>query len=205
MKKMRNKKLPYYFLLVIVVFVFVSSVQAEDIDDLNEKQKIRLLKDVVESKHFLVAGSDLKLKKFTIGKFFNNKIYKKLKGNDILGYEYSDGFRNESDSIFIKTVRTTEKTSHFRSDFFASLKNILKQKKIKLSKSSTTEIGIALLDVEKNNSLSTMPGALVEVYLKNRRSGKYFYYRFGTGKRTGYKNAFKDIWSIIFSILESLK
>ncbi len=202
---MRNKKLSSLSLIAIVVFVFISSVEAEGIYDLNEKQKIRLLMDVVESKPFLASASDLKSKKFTIGKFFNNKIYKKLRGNDILGYEYSSGFRNESDSIFIKTVRTTEKTSPFRSDFFNSLKNILKQKKIILSKSSPTEIGIALLDVEKKNSSSTMPGALVEVYFKNRRSGKYFYYRFGTGKRSGYKNAFRDIWFIIFSIVESLK
>jgi len=199
---MRNRELLCISLAVIVIFRW--PVPAEGLENLNSKQKIRLLKDIVETKPFLKNGSDLKMKKFTIGKFFNKEIYKKLKGNDILGYEYDGGFRHESDTIFIKTIRTTRKTSHFRSEFFSSLKNILKKKKIVLSKSSSTEIGIALLDVEKSNSPSTMPGALVEVYFKNRRTGKYFYYRFGTGKKSGYKKAFRDIWLIIFSIPGSL-
>lgn len=202
---MGNNKLLFLSLFLIMIMIFRIPVTAESIDDLSDKQKIRLLKDIVEVKPFQGNGSDIKLKKFTVGKFFNNKIYKKLKGNDIMGYEYNGGFRNESDTVFIKTIRTTERTSLFRSDFFSSLKNILKRKKVLLSRSSPTEVGIALLDVEKNNTSSTMPGALVEVYFKNRRSDKYFYYRFGTGKRSGYKNAFRDIWLIIFSMLESLR
>ncbi len=200
---MRNSKLLNISLFVTLFFRVI--IPAEGIEDLNEKQKIRLLKDIVETKPFLEIGADLKIKKFTIGKFFNNKIYKKLRGNDILGYEYDGGFKCESDTVFIRTIRTTEKATPFRSEFISSLKSIIKSKKIVLSKSSPTEIGVALLDVEKNNSPSTMPGALVEVYFKNRRSGKCFYYRFGTGKRSGYKKAFRDIWSIIFSILGSLK
>ena len=203
---MKKSKLLSASLIVLVnIMIFRVSVPAEGLGNLNEQQKIRLLKDIVETKFFLEAGSDVKMKKFTIGKFFNKEIYKKLKGNDILGYEHDGGFRCESDTVFIKTIRTIKKTSPYRSDFFRSLKKNLKDKKIQLSKSSVTEIGIALLDVEKNKSPSTMPGALVEVYFKNRRSGKYFYYRFGTGKRSGYKNAFGDIWSIIFSILGSFR
>lgn len=202
---MRNSKLLLISLSIIMfIMIFVVPVPAEGIEKLNEKQKVQLLKDIVEMKPFLKTGSDIKMKKFTIGKFFNKKIYEKLRGNDILGYEYDGGFKGESDVVFIKTIRTTAKTEPYRSDFFRSLKSILKNKKIRLSKSSPTEIGIALLDVEKDNSRLTMPGALVEVYFKNRRSGKYFYYRFGTGKRSGYKDAFRDIWVIVFSILGSL-
>jgi len=174
-------------------------------DGLDEQQKIRLLKDIVEARPFLKSSSVSKWKKYTLGKFFDQRIYRKLKGNDILGYEYNDGFKNESETVFIRSVRTTEKTAPFRAEFLSAVKKILREGKIVNSRSSPTEIGIALLDVEKEHTSKTLPGALVEVYFKNRRTGKCFYYRFGTGKRSGYRDAFSDIWTVTFAVLESFR
>ena len=195
--------------LVIMIFLAGNSLKASELtgsfNKLNKKQKIQLLKDIIKRRPFLRSSSDVKLKKFTIGKFFNMEIYKKLEGNDILGYEHDEGFKNESSSVFIRTIRTNSKTAPFRQQFIRSLNNIIRVKKVRISKVSRIEMGIGLLDVEPEKTSSSLPGALVEIYFKNKRSGKYFYYRFSTGKSSGLRDVFNNIWMLTFSVLESLR
>ncbi len=195
-------------LLVLILFTsgFLNgSYPTGSFKKLNKKQQTQLLKDIVTRRPFLRSSSDMKLKKFTLGKFFNIQIYRKLVGNDILGYEYDEGFKYDSPSVFIRTIRANKKTDPFKLEFIRSLKNILREKKIRISKSSSIEIGVFLLDVEDKKTSSSLPGALVEIYFKNKRTGKYFYYRFGTGRSSGLKDVFKDIWFLLFSVLESFK
>lgn len=203
---MKNKK-PFY--LIILIFLAADFLMTSDppgnFEKLNKTQKVQLLKDIVSRRPFLKSSSDMKLKKFTLGKFFNIHIYRKLMGNDILGYEFDEGFKYESTSVFIRTIRTNKKTDPFKEKFIRSLKNVLRKNKVRISRSSPIEIGICLLDVEAKKTLFSLPGALVEVYFKNNRSGKYFYYRFGTGKTSGLNDVFKDIWMLLFSVLESFR
>lgn len=197
------------FCMVFLTLLACNSLTASELtgsfNKLNEEQKIQLLKDIVKRGPFLRSSSDVKLKKFTIGNFFNMDIYRKLKGNDILGYEFDEGFKNGSGSVFIRTIRTNNKTSPFRQRFIRSLNNIIREKKVRISKVSRIEIGVALLDVEAKKTSSSLPGALVEIYFKNKRSGKFFYYRFATGKNSGLIDVFNNIWMLTFSVLESFR
>ncbi len=203
---MKNKKKFCLFFLILLSVNFLRAAGPAGIfEKLNKEQKAQLLEDIVSRRPFLKSSSDMKLKKFTLGKFFNIHIYRKLMGNDILGYEFDEGFKYESESVFIRSIRTNKKTYPFKREFIRPLKNILRKKKVKISKSSPIEIGICLLDVEAKKTSSSLPGALVEVYFKNKRSGKYFYYRFGTGKTSGLNDVFKDIWLLLFSVLESFR
>ncbi len=203
---MRRKLLVIFNVFMLLGgLVIGKSKLPEFFNKFSTEQKIRLLKDIVKREPFLTYGADIRLKKFTIGKFFNMRIYKKLEGNDILGYNFDEGFKFDRESIHIKTVRTNDKTGKYRKAFIRSLIGAVGSHKIKISKSSSIEIGISLLDVEKKRTPHTLPGALVEVYFKNKKSGKHFYYRFGTGNQLGIKKAFEDIWLLIFSVLESLK
>lgn len=203
---MKNKKIFCLLILILLTINFLGGSGLNgSFEKLNKEQKAQLLKDIVSRKPFLKSSSDMKLKKFTLGKFFNIHIYRKLMGNDILGYEFDEGFKYESSSVFIKTIRTNKKTYPFKQEFIRPLKNILRKKKVRISRSSPIEIGICLLDVEVKKTSSSLPGALVEVYFKNKRTGKYFYYRFGTGKLSGLNDVFNDIWLLLFSVLESFR
>lgn len=195
--------------LAILIFFAGNLLETSELtgsfNNLNKKQKIQLLKDIIKRRPFLRSSSDVKLKKFTIGEFFNMEIYKKLEGNDILGYEHDEGFKNESSSVFIRTIRTNNKTAPFRQRFIRSLNNIIRVKKVRISKVSRIEMGVGLLDVEPEKTSSSLPGALVEIYFKNKSSGKYFYYRFSTGKSSGLRDVFNNIWMLTFSVLESFR
>ena len=205
-EKMINGKILVLALLFASTFTHAGiPSHPDDFKNLKEEQQVQLIKDIVKRKPFIKGSSDIRSKQFSIGKFFNKEIYRKLKGNDILGYEHDEGFSVISDNVFIRTVRTSEKTAAFRDKFIASLRDAAVKNKIRLSGSAETEIGVALLDVEPERTEYTMPGALVEVYFKNKRSGKYFFYRFGTGKDSGLDGVFYDIWTLIFSVLNSFR
>ncbi len=202
------KRIGIIFLVILILSIGIvirSEEMTKNIEKLDRDQKVQLLKDIVKRKSFLNSSSDNKLKKFTIGKFFNMSIYRKLIGNDILGYEYDEGFVNESPTVFIRTIRTNNKTRSFRRSFLMSLNKIVRKKNIRISKMSQIEVGVGLIDVEAKRTLSTLPGALIEVYFENKRSGKRFFYRFGTGRRSGVEDAFDDIWMLLFSVLESFR
>ncbi len=193
------------FLLIIFNGLFCPA-EIYDLDKkLDSKQKEQLLKDIIIRKPFLDFASDLKLKKNSIGKFFNRRIYKMLMGNDILGYDFDGGFVFDSDRISITEIKTPGIISKYRKKFIRLLRNELISRKIRVVKNSHIEIGVALLDVEPEQTLKSLPGALVELFFKNKKLGKSFYYRFGTGKRSGLNGAFSDIWQIIFSTLESFE
>jgi hypothetical protein len=203
---MRKNRIFTDITLIGMLILTVSGIlTGGGIGDLSDKQKLRLLKDVVRKEPFMKSSSDVKIKKFTLGKFFNMSIYKKLEGNDILGYQFDQGFQPASGGVLLKSVRTTGKTTRYKQIFISALRTVGVRRKVGFSRNGGTEIGVGLIDAEEFLTDKTLPGALVEVYFRNRGTGKYFYYRFGTGKRQGLKEAFEDIWDIIFSVLDSFR
>jgi len=175
--------------------------QINNFEYLTEKQKIRIIKDVVMRGPFLKKSADIKFRPETIGKFFNEKIYKKLKGNDILGYQYDDGFSRESDTVCLKIMRFFNGTKKFKNVFLKAIDIVFHKYGIRRNLNSNIELGIALLDVESEKSSRSLPGCMIEYYLKNRRTGKFFFHRLGTGNSKGVKFAFFEIAIIIVNFL----
>jgi hypothetical protein len=170
-------------------------------ESLTKKQKIRIIKDVVMRGPFLKKSADIKFHPETIGKFFNEKIYKKLKGNDILGYQFDDGFSGESATVCLKILKFFNGAKKFRGDFLKAVDKVFQKYGIKKSKKSNIELGIALLDVEPEKSERSLPGCMIEYYLKNRKTGKFFFHRLGTGNSRGIKFAFYEIAIVIVNFL----
>lgn len=171
--------------------------------NLSEDQKIQLIKDVIKREPFLKESADIKYKPHTVGKFFNNKIYSRLKGNDILGYIYDQGFFSNTKDITIKTLKLIGDTKKYKNDFINTLKYVAKKMNVRFVKNSHIKLGIALLQVQEEKTKNSYPGALVEFYFVNESSGKKFFQRLGTGKKNGHKSAMADLWTLALNTLSA--
>ncbi|MEN8153481.1 MAG: hypothetical protein ABFR75_05610 [Acidobacteriota bacterium] len=198
-----KKKILLIFCLIVLLTI--RGVPREENDNLGKfnsmtsEQKIQFIKDVIIRGPFLKKSADPRLKPYTIGKFFNNKIYKKLYGNDILGYIYDQGFAGISDKISVKIFKTTDRTRKYKSKFINILIAFLKKNKIRFVKESNVEMGIAMLDVDDGSSGRSLPGVLIEAYLKNNKTNKFIFHRIGTGKKSGVEAAFYDLMLIVLN------
>ena len=192
-------------MLCVLILSNASGISQEDktnmdrFDSMTIEQKIQFVKDIIIRGPFLKKSADPDLKPYTIGKFFNSKIYKKLSGNDILGYIFDQGFTGISNKVSVKVFKTTEKTRKYKSKFITAFRMVLQKNNMKLVKKCNIEMGIALLDVDDGISRKSLPGVLVEAYLKNIRTNKYIFHRIGTGKKDGIEAAFCDLMLVILN------
>lgn len=206
----KRKRFEMRTLIVLFVFILFSFISVEskdvsksikDFESLTKEQKICLIKDVIRQGSFIETSSDFKFRPQTIGKFFNKKIYKKLLGNDILGYIYDEGLKTGSKNVYLKVIKYFNETEKYKNEFSIALKMVFKRYGIRFNKDGEVEIGIALLDVDPKISGKSLPGGMIEYYLKERKSGKYLFHRLGTGNKKGLKYAFMELAIIIVNFL----
>ncbi len=203
-----NRSLSILF-VIIILFIPTKGIERnfmkkiDNFDFLNEKQKIRILKDVIERGPFYKKSADLKYRPETIGKFFNEKIYKNLIGNDILGFIFDKGFHLNDKNLRISAVKFFNGTTKYKAGFMTGLMSIFKRFKIIVKKDAGCELGVAVLDINEKGSEKSLPGITVEYYLKNLKTGKYLFHRFGTGSRKGIKYLFAEIAIIIVNSIVS--
>ena len=121
-------------IIPILLYSFLSgsdndiSGRIDAFESLSEQQKIRLIKDVIKLGSFYKMSSDLKYRSKTIGKFFNKKIYGKLRGNDILGYIYDNGYGGVGKSVSLRSLKFFNGTKKFRVQFLKVLLDDLHHK-----------------------------------------------------------------------------
>lgn len=207
--KIKNEEIEMKKEIILILWILIVAtthgISKEDeynmerFNSMTNEQKIQFVKDVIIRGPFLEKSADPGLKPYTIGKFFNYKIYKKLYGNDILGYIYDQGFTGTSSEVSVKVFKTTKRTRRYKSKFISTFITLLKKNNIRLVKKCDIEIGIALVDVNDGISGKSLPGALIEAYLKNNKTNKYIFHRLGTGKRDGIESAFHDLLLMILN------
>lgn len=188
--------------IVLFLFVFTAgwlqSIPPEDrISRLDRKQKIRLVELYLKDHPFLSHSPDWKHASETTNHFFTTPIYKKLKGNFLKGWEYDEGFVMESKSIQLIPVLGVGESGRYIDEMTVLIKNGLAKRGIKINDDANTRLSLCLVGVVPVISPQSLPGIIIEMYAKNKRSRKAYLFRFATGKKTGLPDALKDAADII--------
>jgi len=138
-----------------------------------------------EVKEFLNTDTPLKYP-WSMDKFFDRDIYQKLKGNEFFGYYHDQGVTFSGSRIAIDTVAAIKGQGYetFRDTYIKILLQTLRlyrKNPLTIDKQAPFSLGICIVSVKAQSNDNSPVGLVLETYIKDRRTGRYFFHRCGTG------------------------
>ena len=149
-------------------------------------------------KPFLKDSSDVLLEPQSLNHFFTDRIYEKLEGNAYFGYRFDEGFSCHKREVSIEEIK--DLTGKTADAYRLSLEQALFEYEIK--KDAACQIGVAIVGVEAAETKDTLPGVMVEAYLRNADTRKSFFMRYGAGTPRGLAAALRLSTEMLIAELE---
>ncbi len=132
-------------------------------------------------KPFIKDSPDVYLERASLGQFFTDPIYKRLEGNAYFGYRYDEGFVFEGNDIQIEIIRDLTPDRGCSAAYRLALEKALEAAGIQIKPLAAYQIGICVVGIEARETENTLPGVMVESYLRNANHKKSFFIRYGAG------------------------
>jgi hypothetical protein len=149
-------------------------------------------------KPFLKDSPDVYLEPKSLGRFFTEKIYQRLEGNAYFGYRWDEGFTC-GNVISIEPVK--DLTGATGAAYRLALEQALSGYRI--TPDAVCQIGVCIVGIEPKETDRTLPGVMVEAYLRNSSTEKSFFIRFGAGSPRGLAAAIRLSASMLIAELEA--
>lgn len=153
-------------------------------------------------KPFLTDSPDVYLEPQSLNRFFTVAIYRKLQGNVYFGYRFDEGFAIDGDEIQIEIIRDLTPGARFATAYRLALEKALVASGKKLAPKAVCQIGICIVGIEERETTKTIPGVMVEAYLRNSQQRKSFFIRYGAGNPRGLVAAIRLSAEMLVSELE---
>ena len=192
--------------IVIGIAIMLTLCQAKAFgqgEELTEKEFLEgmvSIKRMIDQRPFLKDSLDVIWEPQTLNKFFTGKIYERLTGNAFLGYIWDEGFTCSAREVSIAEVKDFTKT--YGAAYRLALEQALTAGGYKVNPKANCQIGIAILGVEPKETDKTLPGVLVEAYLRNAATKKSYFIRYGTGSYEGLATALRTSTARLYSEIE---
>jgi len=149
-------------------------------------------------KPFLKDSSDVLLEKQSLNRFFTDRIYQRLEGNAYFGYRWDEGFTCNKREVSIEEIKDLTGTTN--AAYRLALEQALFDWRIKPD--AECQIGLAIVGVEAKETERTLPGVMVEAYLRNAATKKSFFIRYGAGSPRGLSAALRLSAEMLIAELE---
>jgi hypothetical protein len=153
-------------------------------------------------KPFLTDSPDVYLEPQSLNRFFTAAIYRKLQGNVYFGYRFDEGFAIDGDEIQIEIIRDLTHGAGCATAYRLALEKALIASGKKIMPKATCQIGICIVGIEERETTKTIPGVMVEAYLRNSQQRKSFFIRYGAGSPRGLVAAIRLSAEMLVSELE---
>jgi hypothetical protein len=189
--------------VVLSLFFVTAAVRAADNAKVDPRAYLLELARLGARKPFLVDSPDVYLERRSLNRFFTEAIYRRLRGNAYFGYEFDEGFRFEGKAIEIGTLKDLSPAVGCRAAYRLALEQALVARGLEVRPSAICQIGVCLVGVEPRETLRTLPGVMVEAYLRNSGQKKSFFIRYGTGSPRGVGPAVRLSAETLVAHLES--
>ena len=150
---------------------------------------------------FLSDSSDVFLEQRSLNRFFTEKIYHRLEGNAYFGYRYDEGFLLAGKDVSIDSFN--DLTGGTGAAYRLALEQALASAKYQIRPDAICQIGICIVGIEAGKTDRTLPGVMVEAYLRNSSIKKSFFIRFGAGSPRGLAAAIRLSASMLVAELEA--
>jgi hypothetical protein len=142
-------------------------------------------------KPFLTDSPDVYLEPQSLNQFFTLPIYRKLQGNAYFGYRYDEGFKLDGKEIQIEIIKDLTPGKICAAPYRLAFGNALQAAGLQIKPKASCQIGICIVGIEERETTKTIPGIMVEAYLRNAVLKKSFFIRFGSGSPRGLSPAIR--------------
>jgi hypothetical protein len=153
-------------------------------------------------KPFLTDSPDVYLEPQSLHRFFTLPIYRKLQGNAYLGYRYDEGFVFAGKEVQIEFVKELMPEKRCAAPYRVALEKALESAGLKVLPKASYQIGICIVGIEERETPKTIPGIMVETYLRNAQQKKSFFIRYGAGSPRGLPAAIRLSAEMLISELK---
>lgn len=137
------------------------------------------------NKPFLSDSPDVYLEPNSLNHFFTDAIYRRLQGNAYFGYTFDEGFHVEGTAVQIDVLKDLTSGQSCRAAYRVALTQALSAAGLEIKQQAQIQIGLCIVGVESRETDTTLPGIMVEAYLRNAQQKKSFFIRFGAGSQRG--------------------
>jgi hypothetical protein len=175
---MRAVKALFFVLAILSPFAGFSEDSPKKVDP---KAYLTQLSRLGARKPFLTDSPDVYLEPVSLNQFFTQEIYRRLEGNVYFGYRYDEGFVFEGTEVQIEMIRDLTPGSSCTAAYRLALGKALSAAGIKIDPAAPYQIGICIVGIEEHETEKTLPGVMVEAYLRNALDKKSYFIRYGAG------------------------
>ncbi len=170
---------------IMLGMLFASVIVAETPGKVDQREALALISRVGAKKPFLKDSPDVYLEPDSLNKFFTMPIYRQLEGNGYFGYRYDEGFSLRGNDIQIAVFKDITDGKRCSSAYRMALGNALSAAGLSIDPKSSCQIGICIVGIEERKTEQTLPGIMIEAYLRNSILKKSFFIRYGAGSPRG--------------------
>ena len=154
-------------------------------------------------KPFLTDSPDVYLEPRSLNRFFTAAIYRRLAGNAYFGYDYDEGFAFEGKAVQIEVLKDLTQGAGCRAAYRLALEQALTAEGVEVKPAAPIQIGLCIVGIESRETSKTLPGVMVEAYLRDARQKKSFFIRYGAGSQRGLVAAIRLSAEMLVSQLEA--
>ena len=172
---------------LMLVAIVPGWIHAQD----NPRAQLAEMARVGARNPFQTDSPDVYLEPNSLNRFFTEAIYCRLQGNAYFGYDYDEGFRLEGNSVQIEVLKDLTPGEACRAAYRIALMQALSVAGVAVKSPAPVQIGVCIVGVESRETDKTLPGIMVEAYLRNALQKKSFFIRFGAGSPRGLVPAIK--------------
>jgi hypothetical protein len=150
-------------------------------------------------KPFLTDSPDVYLEPQSLNRFFTLPIYRKLQGNAYFGYRYDEGFVFDGKEVQLEVVKELMPEKRCSASYRIALEKALESAGLKITPKASCQIGICIVGIEERETPQTIPGIMIEAYLRNAQLKKSLFIRYGAGSPRGLPAALRLSAEILVS------
>jgi hypothetical protein len=158
---------------------------------------------VAVRKPFLTDSPDVYLEPESLNRFFTERIYKKLRGNAYVGYDYDEGFLLQGNTVQLEVLKDLTPERSCKAAFRLALEQSFKAAGFEIKTTAPQQIGICIVGMEPHEAPSTLAGIMVEAYVRNSVGKKSLFIRYGVGHPRGLAPAIRLSTEMLVSQIAS--
>ena len=176
--------------IIILAYFSRTAVQGEEaVREANPRTYLAELSRLGARKPFLTDSPDVYLEPQSLNQFFTLPIYRKLEGNAYFGYRFDEGFVFDGKDVQIEVIKELMPRKRYATSYRIALEKAFEAAGLQITPKASCQIGICIVGIEERETTRTLPGIMIEAYLRNPLLKKSFFIRYGAGNPRGFPAA----------------
>lgn len=194
---------PARLAVVALALHLPAAIRAGDTVKVDPRKHLSELARLGARKPFLTDSPDVYLEPRSLNRFFTVAIYRRLQGNAYFGYDFDEGFSFEGQAVQIEVLKDLTPGAGCRSAYRLALDQALAAAGLEVKADAPYQIGLCIIGIERRETSKTLPGVMVEAYLRNAQQKNSFFIRYGAGSPRGLPAAIRLSAEMLVSHLEA--